>query len=81
MLKIKDNIDLKELQKFGFKKRYSTYKFSADYKYNNRASISINGAKYSTRKIFCDFWEINDETLDKIFDLIQADLVEKVETD
>ena len=78
MLKVKDNVDLKELEKFGFKKRYSIYKFSADSKYNNRASISISGAKYTTREIICEFWEINDETLDKLFHLIQAGLVEKV---
>ena len=80
MLKIKED-KMQELEKFGFKKRYSTYKFSADGKYNNRATLSISCCKQSTREIFCEFWKINDETLDKIFELIQAGLVEKVVAD
>lgn len=48
MLKIKED-KMQQLEKFGFKKRYSTYKFSADGKYNNRATLSISGCKQSTR--------------------------------
>ena len=56
MLKIKED-KMQDLEKFGFKKKYSTYKFSADGKYNNRATLSISGCKQSTREIFCEFWK------------------------
>ena len=78
MLKIKDSVDLKELEKFGF--IYYTDKESCRYGccefgnhdinifINNARVISLNSS--SARSIF-DF-----ETL---YDLIQANLVEKVE--
>lgn len=80
MLKIKDDVDLKELEKFGFElfdiglnEPYEVYK-----KYiKNYISIDI----YNDRKIYFD----NDENITEnikeeyIYDLIKADLVEKVE--
>lgn len=72
MLKIKDSVDLKELKKFGFVKYYDSY-------YNGNLygdclwvmsdkSISVSGEQ-----------DIEAELIDYLFDLIKADLVEKVE--
>ena len=71
MLRIKDNIDLKELEKFGFIWcGFELYHFSFD-EYNY-----INVYEYSREITFVC---LNDErTKNKIYDLIQAGLVEKV---
>ena len=78
MLKIKDNVDLKELEKFKFK--YYDYTGKYEYKYSGYAYIYIN---VWNREIYLQYLE---DTLEKythpldniIFDLIQAGLVEKV---
>lgn len=72
MLKIKDNVDLKELEKFGFKYNDN---YHIHYEYNFLI-IEVN-----TRKIFIGSGvdEVNgDEEIIKLYDLIKADLVEKV---
>lgn len=80
MLKIKDNVDLKELEKFGFKN--VSYK---NYVYTPKVDIDLNEiwVDGDTKKIdIIDYTHnveyIIDENLDKLFDLIQAGLVEKV---
>ena len=75
MLKIKDNVDLKELEKYG-----SLYKEPVDdlwysYYFTPDDSLVIN---FSDREIDFDKEEINYETFDTLYDLIKADLVEKV---
>ena len=68
MLKIKDNVDLKELENFGF---------------DTRASSEVNGIivghgwliENTTRKIFR--WDTYGDLV-VLFDLIEAGLVEKV---
>lgn len=74
MLKIKDDVDLKELEKFGFKKEGCTYEvFFGD------AVIWVGNDKkvyFSTIDYFGD--ETGDDVLEFLFDLIQAGLVEKV---
>lgn len=79
MLKIKDNVDLEELVKFGFKKSQDYYDF-------------IDRNEGSCIDIYCDNKHIEistiygiklgkvvaDVVLNKLYDLIQADLVEKV---
>ena len=75
MLKIKDNVDLKELEKFGFHKYYSTWSIDVDGKYS-RESLSI---LKKDRIIMPILWQVNEKTIDILFDLIQAGLVEKVE--
>lgn len=66
MLKIKNNIDLKELEKFGFEE------YKLDYEINRGNTYVIRIDKQS-RKI-----EINCyENYNIIYDLIKANLVEK----
>lgn len=87
MLKIKDNVDLKELEKFGFKyengkyyvesirkpmpcEKYSVKKHLAYSVYSKTRKIKMYRNNIS--------WEY-DNAMDLIYDLIKADLVEKVE--
>lgn len=81
VLKIKDDIDLKELEKFGFVyfKSDDTYNFWEDY-YDIGYNIEVNS---KTREMI--FTAHSDENCRKaeldiciIYDLIQAGLVEKV---
>ena len=83
MLKIKDSVDLKELEKFGFK--YSSY--------NNSYMIDLGEDRrgacctlyIENRILYIDFggddngYSGNDILNDVIYDLIKADMVEKVE--
>lgn len=78
MLKIKDNVDLKELEKYGFKRNSNfpdgwamvkTYKKSRYY----QEDIYV----WNDRTIQVNAIELNDT----IYDLIKAGLVEKVESD
>jgi len=78
MLKIKDNINLKELEKFGYYKAsiYGQPSYNKDLEDNDTLAIIID-----TRKLFLDTWGcINEKYLLKVADdLIKADLVEKVD--
>ena len=84
MLKIKDNIELKELEKFGF--MYIEDKSSnGDFSYCEKllGSNSILGVSAPGRVIYSNITitettYIFSDGLDVIFDLIQAGLVEKV---
>ena len=75
MLKIKDNVDLKELEKFGFKvDRYNLW-YEYHTKNNGKDTITIN---VGNKKI--GFYQTyNGRSYDVLYDLIQAGLVEKVE--
>ena len=78
MLKIKDNVDLKELEKFGFEKLSSVrevYLFNIDGSeyleiIEGKIHLYINDEYYNCYT--------GEKTFDKLYDLIQADLVEKV---
>jgi oligoribonuclease NrnB/cAMP/cGMP phosphodiesterase (DHH superfamily) len=86
MLKIKDNVDLKELEKFGLEKDneyikidgdliiYSKYCWKDMYLY-----ITENRIIYAEQ---CDYIKGQvlggNENFDTLYDLIKADLVEKV---
>ena len=83
MLKIKDNVNLKELEKFGFELRH----YSWAYNIYERPLMYPN---YSKQSLYIDFVtrEIDEEEIDfsvidakeeHIQDLIKADLVEKVD--
>jgi hypothetical protein len=90
MLKIKDNVSLKELEKFGFKIfRVHGNEDELEYAYipterNHSANISIYGDnimpwnKYVfSRKIMLH--NHTQRTFDLLYDLIEAGLVEKLE--
>ena len=74
MLKIKDNVDLKELEKFGFKKDEHGY-------YTEDTYISINPKDgWTSNKEICEkSFESTPTYADTLYDLIKADLVEKVD--
>lgn len=82
MLKIKDNIELKELEKFGFEKnsfaRCYLKDISTEYDKN---TIFI---KKDNRRIIIDHYQdeygsTDIDNLDTLYDIIKAGLVEKVE--
>ena len=100
MLKIKDDVDLKELEKFGFNPRYDEYtgkmatyenyrKLSNKEKEEMGLTVVLETTKGKIR-IFRAFrqknieWRINQYNdrfdVDTLYDLIKADLVEKVGT-
>lgn len=87
MLKIRDEIDLKELEKFGFKKVSPSW-YSLDIRNNTEEEIGFGVSLFAEPRCI----EIGYSTkggqygmasytydLDVLFDLIQAGLVEKVE--
>ena len=89
MLKIKENIDLKELEKFGFELNYN-----GDYEYDvgdNRSNLVVftvdcQEDDITKRQIalrtgtYGDYPEtFFDNQLNILYDLIKADMVEKVE--
>ena len=76
MLKIKDNVDLKELEKFGFKED-DILEGKITGLTNGEVDIELYDSiydKWNTRKIYV----LCSGYLDTIYDLIKADLVEKV---
>ncbi len=74
MLKIKDNVDLKELEKFGFKHINNGY---INTYLNNKASYGLNGIQIDTetRELYA---ELMFEQVELFYNLIKADLIEKV---
>ena len=77
MLKIKDVVNLKELEKFGFYAEEFLDDKVATY-YNGNVRIEIYDdiyKKWNTRKIYA----LTSAYLDTIYNLIKADLVEKVD--
>ncbi len=74
MLKIKDNVDLKELEKFGFKLNYDE-EYEIRIEKNNVFTIIV--IKHdNTVYIQSNSYVIKE--LDLLFDLIKAGLIEKV---
>lgn len=106
MLKIKDDVDLKELEKMGFKPKYDedtgelceyfwVYEKKSYLKIFNIFGINIRLNKiesepkrikikhifkevYKSKVWVVDNYKYNCTDLDKIYDLIQAGLIEKV---
>ena len=73
MLKIKDNVDLKELEKFGF-----TYFENGTYKlYEIDNFNSWLGVEIENRILQIGVQDYNNIEDDILYDLIKADLVEK----
>ena len=90
MLKIKDNVDLKELEKFGFLEHYGVYSICVDNKEQNKGLFKIPNYKdfvfltyyEDTGETTLDFQDMKDYysvDLSVLYDLIKADLVEKVD--
>ena len=77
MLKIRDNIDLKELEKFGFKKGFDDY-YIQDNNYNVIIQFNKENKIIRTRTTDYNFLQVR-ATWNIIYDLIKADLVEKVD--
>ena len=79
MLKIKDNVDLKELEKFGFRIEYSKYDGKpTTYVHNNYEYVYVfikDRKLTATANTYEEQRPIND----LLYDLIKADMVEKVE--
>ena len=76
MLKIKDNVDLKELEKFGFKKKYynAVKTWVMECEITGVHTFQDVVFELPSRKLgFCNW------SSDTMFDLIQAGLVEKIE--
>lgn len=80
MLKIKDNIDLKELEKFGFKAKYNVDTGEIEKMIFTYYPDGIDIVKVFAcdREIHCGLLVV-DEKYEKLYDLIKADLVEKVD--
>ena len=81
MLKIKDSIDLRELEKFGFTRCEPDEYYNADEERNASTKYILWENGYGTIDIDEDtrkIWSISSN-YDILFDLIQAGLVEKVE--
>ena len=78
MLKIKSEVDLKELEKFGFKKQYDID--TADlvlYQHRHYEFVWV-GIKDRDLKATPKTYEEDIPINDLLYDLIKADLVEKV---
>lgn len=73
MLKIKDNVDLKELEKFGYIKYKGYYK--KDLKFSDIEIFVDIEQRIIERANQFVFTPVNNDEID---DLIKADLVEKV---
>ena len=80
MLKIKDSVDLKELEKYGFEKGF---RFQSLNPLPIVAIVDTNRKliiQYSTSGWYDNnYWYLYDKKQDKVYDLIKADLVEKVD--
>lgn len=77
MLKIKDNVDLKELEKYGFEPRYSeiTGKIVRYVKEDKRNIVRYIDNDHNHNH----YWEVLLQNSELLYDLIKADLIEKVD--
>ena len=72
MLKIKDSVDLKELEKFGFKKYEYTHLLVYRKEEHDFAAIDIRNRRY-------EILDLCSLTYNLTFDLIETKILEKVE--
>ena len=80
MLKIKDNIDLKELEKFGFVHldgMGDCYTYHIPSEYGQKKDLHINRYGNMAIEMYEHYYGMNIPNI--LYDLIKADLVEKVE--
>lgn len=76
ILKIKNNIDLKKLEKFGFKKgkRDNSYEYNESTIRNGFCGFVV----YADDRKLYNFSSGSDTTLDIIYDLIKNNMIEKL---
>lgn len=86
MLKIKDNVDLKELEKYGFEyDEIGCFDKPAFIQKNELIGVNIfeniqKGICNIKEKQFLSFsFDFNESLLELIYDLTKADLIEKVD--
>ncbi len=77
-LKIKDNINLFELEKLGFRPYVLVDKILYQYEELDGSQVLYNVKINENRIIFHNVCSIHNEMPPIIYDLIKADLVEKV---
>lgn len=80
MLKIKDNVDLKELEKYGFihlDEMPETYTYHIPSKFGQLKDLHINKYGYMAFELYGHYTGFDVPEI--IYDLIKADLVEKVD--
>lgn len=73
MLKVKDNVNLKELEKYGFDLEQTKDEFDLIYRFDKGLLF------YKDSKIIILPWNNQNTALDTLYDLIKADLIEKVD--
>lgn len=82
MLKIKENVDLQELEKFGFKNIQiwgsSAYVYDFVPYSNLDSSYLVATVKKEISVAWVNFRQHSNKCLNLLYDLIQAGLVEKV---
>lgn len=79
MLKIKDEVDLKELEKFGFEEEETNYFYYGFTRPDCNSEIRMYvDKKDKTITTGFDMYVHEGRIHDKIYDLIQAGLVEKM---
>lgn len=80
MLKIRDDVDLKELEKYGFEKGWRNQfldPIPIVAVVNTERKLQI---QFSTSSWWnTEYWYLYDRNQDKVYDLIKDGLVEKVE--
>ena len=83
MLKIKDNVDLKELEKYGFKYEKLIYGRDRYYEPITCIDVTVNpkkeNATLESREVIVNTYSIENEAIELLYDLIKDGLVEKVE--
>ena len=72
MLKIKDNVDLKKLEKFGFDLKQTKDKDDLIWGFDSDLLF------YKDSRVIILPWNNQNTALNTLYDLIKADLVEKV---
>lgn len=79
MLKIRENIDLKELEKYGFVKN-DHFDLFTRYEYKPDSVTCLYVDEYTNITIFPTYYDkLNIKIMEKLYDLIKDGLVEKVE--
>ena len=76
MLKIKDDVDLKELGKFGI---FEYWGYFNKEEFTQSENVDESSLSVDTRTRIISLSGEGEVVLDTVFDLIQAGLVEKVE--